>query len=151
MAIERREVRSVRERETHTDPAVVTEDRATVAADPYDGRRAAASKIVQAVSLLFGVVIALVAIRFVLLLLGANPDAGFTSFIYGITGPLVAPFEGMFGAAQTGNSVLDPASLVAIVVYSLLAFLVTKVIWLLLGDERLALRTHSSSIDSEIR
>lgn len=151
MAMERRETQGMRERQTYTEPSVVAEDRATVAADPYDTSRAAARKITQAVSLVFGVVISLVAIRFVLLLLGANPDAGFTSFIYSVTGPLVAPFEGMFGAAQTGNSVLDPASLVAIVVYSLLAFLVTKLIWLLLSDERRAVRTRSSSVDTELR
>jgi uncharacterized protein YggT (Ycf19 family) len=135
----------------HARPAVTTEDTRTVATDPYDTRRDGADRVAQAVGVLFGVVIALIGIRFVLLLLGANPDAGFTSFIYGVTGPLVAPFEGMFGAPDTGSGVVDPASLVAIVVYTLLGWLVTKLVWLALGDTRRAVQTHSRSVDTEIR
>ena len=132
-------------------PAMVSEDTHTVATDPYDARRDGAYRVVQAVGLLFGVVIALIGIRFVLLLLGANPDAGFTSFIYGVTGPLVAPFEGMFGAPDTGTGVVDPASLVAIVVYALRGWLITKLVWLALGDTRRTVHTHSRSIDTELR
>ena len=46
----------------------------------------------QLVYLVFGLIEGLIAIRFVLKALGANPTAGFAEFIYGITGPLVAPF-----------------------------------------------------------
>jgi uncharacterized protein YggT (Ycf19 family) len=132
-------------------PSVVTEDVHAVATDPYDARRDGAGRVAQLVGLIFGMVIALIGIRFVLLLLGANPDAGFTSFIYSVTGPLVAPFEGMFGTPDTGTGVVDPASLVAIVVYALVAWVVTKLAWLALGESRTGVHTHSRSVDTEIR
>ena len=132
-------------------PAVVAEEQHTVTTDPYEERRSGASRLVQLVSLAFGVVIALIAIRFVLLALGANPDAGFTSFIYGVTGPLVAPFEGIFGAPSTDVGVFDPASLIAIIVYSLVAWIVAKLLWIALGETRTGVRTSSRTVDTELR
>src|SRR6476660_5924159 len=78
------------------ESAVVSEHTDTVTTDPYAPRRTGVAKGLQLVYLVFGVIEALVAIRFVMLLLGANPNAGFTSFVYNVTGPLVAPFEGIF-------------------------------------------------------
>ena len=132
-------------------PSVVSEETHMVATDPYDVRRDRAYRVLQVVYLIFGVIVALIAIRFVLLLLGANPDAGFTAFIYAVTGPLVAPFEGMFGVPSTDTGVFDPASLVAIIVYSLLGWLVAKVVSIALGETRSGIRTSTRSVDTELR
>jgi uncharacterized protein YggT (Ycf19 family) len=137
--------------ERTTRPAVGVERARTVTADPYDTRRDAAAKVSGLISLVFGVIVALVAIRFVLLLLGANPNAGFSSLIYGITNPLVAPFNGIFGGADLGaGAVLDPASLVAIVVYALAGWLLSRLVWLLMGDNRSAVVTRSSRVDHDL-
>ena len=77
-----------------------------------------------------GIINALIAIRFVLLLLGANQSAGFVDFIYSVTGLLVAPFVGIFGQPVYGQFVFDWASLLAILVYSLIALGLTKLITL---------------------
>jgi uncharacterized protein YggT (Ycf19 family) len=130
---------------------VDAEETYTTASDPYEDRRNAAWRIGQLVYLIFGVVIALIAIRFVLLLLGANPNAGFTDFVYDVTGPLVAPFEGIFGAPDVETGVFDPASLVAIVVYSLIAWVVAKVIDISLGETRSGVRSSSRSVDTRVR
>lgn len=108
----------------------------TVAADPYDSRRATVDRVVQAVYLAFGVLEGLLAIRFILKLLGANPAAGFASFIYNMTAPFLSPFAGIFGTPQSNGSVLELHTLVAIVVYALVAWLIARVIWLALGDTR---------------
>jgi YGGT family len=70
----------------------------------------------------------LIAIRFVLKLLAANPDAGFARLIYGVTAPLVAPFVGLLGnpASSAGNQ-FEVTSLVAIAVYALVAWLLTRI------------------------
>ncbi len=127
------------------------EEHYTVATDPYDERRDAAWRVGQFVYLLFGVVIALIAIRFVLLLLGANPDAGFVSFVYSVTNPLVAPFEGIFGSPELDTGYFDAASLVAIPVYALLGWVVGKVLDIALGETRTGVRARSRHVDTHIR
>lgn len=67
-----------------------------------------------------GVIIALIALRFLLLLLGANQGSGFVDFIYGLSGIFVAPFVGIFGEPTFGQSYVETSSIVAIIVYALL-------------------------------
>jgi len=88
-------------------------------------------RAVQVVWFLAGLVDVILAIRFVMKLLGANPTSGFVTFMYNISEPLVAPFRGIFGTPVTGGSVLEPASLVAIVIYSLIGWGLVALIRLL--------------------
>ena len=50
----------------------------------------------QIIWYLLGVLQVALAFRFVLKLMGANPEAGFTSFVYSITLPFVSPFSAVF-------------------------------------------------------
>ena len=81
-----------------------------------------ADRTVRIIYLVFGVIESLIAIRVILELLAANPSAGFTSLIYNVTQPFVALFQGVFPDAQSKGSVLEVSSLLAILVYALLAF-----------------------------
>jgi hypothetical protein len=121
---------------------------AVTAHDPYAGRRHTSYRVVQAIYLVFGVIEALIVIRLVLRGLGANPDAGFAQFVYGLTAVFVAPFAGLFGNPQAGGSVLELHSIVALVVYALLAWLLTRLAWLLVGETRSAVRTASTSVET---
>ena len=105
-------------------------------------------RVTQLVYLIFGLIEGLIAIRFVLKALGANPSAGFAEFIYGITNVLVAPFVGLFGNPQTQGSVLEVTSIVALIVYALVAWLLGRLAWILVGETRSAVTTWSTSIDS---
>jgi hypothetical protein len=136
---------------TTPPPAAVVDRTAATAYDPYAGRRQASSRLVQAIYLLFGVMEALLAIRLVLRALGANPDAGFAQFVYGLTAPLVAPFAGLFGNPQAGGSALELHTIVALVVYALLAWLLGKLAWLLVGETRSAVATTASSVEARSR
>ena len=69
-----------------------------------------------------GFIIALLTLRVVLFLLGANQGSGFVDFLYAITQPFAAPFYGIFPQPSYGQFALDTASIVAIVVYALLAW-----------------------------
>jgi len=120
----------------------------SVAYDPYENRRHLAIRLTQIVYWVFGLIIGLIAIRFVLKALGANPSAGFAEFIYGITAVLVAPFVGLFGNPQAQGAVLETTSLVAIVVYALLAWLIARLMWIVVGEHRSAVTTRSTSIDA---
>ena len=75
-----------------------------------------------------GLISIIIAIRFVLLLLGANQAAGFTDFIYSLSGAFVAPFVGIFGEPTYGASVFEVSSLLAIVVYLLIALGIAKLL-----------------------
>ena len=88
-----------------------------------------------------GLIIALLAIRFVLAMTGANPDAGFAELIYSVTAPFRAPFAGLFGAPITYEGAVTTGriefeTLVAMVVIALLAWAITKVFALMLGTNR---------------
>ncbi len=85
-------------------------------------------RLVQATWFIVSVITTLVAIRFVLKLLGASAQSGFVTLIYGMTNALVAPFRAMFATPTGQGSTLDVAALVAIVVYALIGWGVVSVI-----------------------
>jgi YggT family protein len=89
---------------------------------------------VNVIYLVLAVVEGLIAIRFVLKLLAANPEAGFATLIYGVTAPLLAPFVGLLGnpASSAGNQ-FEVTSLAAIAVYALVAWLLTRIVRLALN------------------
>jgi uncharacterized protein YggT (Ycf19 family) len=82
----------------------------------------------RVIYLILGIVEALLLIRLILKLLAANPVAGFSSLIYGITAPLVAPFVGVFPNAQGDASVLEVATILAMIVYALLAWGIVRLV-----------------------
>lgn len=85
-------------------------------------RRAAAwYRLIALIWLVVAVIDIFIAARFLGLLLGASTDSAFVTFVYGVSGPLVAPFEGIFGTPAAGAHVFEVACLVAIIVYTLLA------------------------------
>lgn len=74
-----------------------------------------------------GVIIALLVLRFILLLLAANEDAGFVSFIYAISSFFAAPFFGIFNYQPTyGQFTLEVSTIVAVLVYALVGWGVAK-------------------------
>ncbi len=91
------------------------------------------------------VIIALVILvfGFFLLLFGANPDAGFTEWVYRALDRVMKPFRGIFEPVDfSGNSVLDTSVLFAMIVYGIAALALRSLIdWL---TYRIAL-THEKS------
>ncbi len=85
----------------------------------------------QIVYFVFGVLEALLIIRLIMKLLGANPDAGFSQLVYGITYPFVALFQGVFPNAGGRGGVLELSTLLALIVYALLAWGIVRLIYLL--------------------
>lgn len=75
-----------------------------------------------------GVIIALLVVRLLLQLLGANQGSDFVGFIYGLSGIFVAPFFGIFGEPSFGQSQFETSAVVAIVVYTLLTVGIAKVL-----------------------
>ena len=88
----------------------------------------------------FGALEILLAFRLVLKLTGASISSAFVGLIYGLTGVFILPFEGIFrrGFAQglETTSVLEPATLVAIIVYAFLAWGIVKLLRILSGEKQ---------------
>jgi hypothetical protein len=94
-------------------------------------RSAGVERAKQVIYFIFGTVEALLAIRFVLLLLGANEASGFVRLIYGLSQPFVLPFQGIFGVPSFDGSVIEWSSLVGIVVYLLIAYALARLVELI--------------------
>jgi len=78
-----------------------------------------------------GVLLILLAFRFVFALLGANPNNSFANFIYSTSHPFVAPFFGLFGYdLRYGISRFESFTLVAMAVYALIAWGLVKLVTL---------------------
>lgn len=75
-----------------------------------------------------GVIMVLLAVRFVLLLLGASRASGFVNFIYSLSGFFVAPFSGIFKRPIYGTSTFDSATIVAVIVYAILTVGIAKLV-----------------------
>ncbi len=81
----------------------------------------------QIVWYILGIIEALLAFRFVLKLLGANPAAGFTDFIYGVTYIFATPFLAVFRSSQIiSGSIFEWTTLLAMVVYWLVAIAIIR-------------------------
>jgi hypothetical protein len=81
---------------------------------------------------ILGVLEVLLAFRLVFKLLGANPGSAFVSFIYTVSGVFIAPFNGIFRPAVTEGietkSVLEPTTIIAMIVYALIAYGLARLI-----------------------
>lgn len=82
------------------------------------------------IALIAGIIILLLALRFLLSLLGANTANSFANFIYTVSHPFVAPFFGLFNYNQIkyGVSRFEVYTLVAIVVYAIIAWILTALV-----------------------
>jgi uncharacterized protein YggT (Ycf19 family) len=81
----------------------------------------------RVIALVFTVIEVLLLVRFTFKLLGANADQPFSSAIYGITEPLVAPFRGIF-AQPAGTPVIEVAALLSVVFFVLVAALIVALV-----------------------
>lgn len=104
-------------------------------------REASRSQTVEyIIYFIFGLLDILLVFRFILKLAGANTYSSFVSLIYGFTNIFVFPFEGIFntgsGQIMESTSIFEPATLVAIAVYGILAWGIIKLIRIFSGEKQ---------------
>ena len=73
---------------------------------------------------------AMLAFRFILKLMAANPQAGFSSLIYNISYPLATPFLNVFKSPTIASSKLEWTTLLAMLVYWMLAMAIIKLFFM---------------------
>lgn len=80
----------------------------------------------QIVWYIVGLMEVLLLFRFVLKLLAANPSAGFTRFIYGVTHIFAAPFLSVFRVSRVEGNIFEWTTLLAMLVYFIVALGIIK-------------------------
>ena len=80
----------------------------------------------QIVWYVLGIIEILLAFRFVLKLIGANPAAGFSSFIYNISYFFAAPFLNVVSTTKVSGSAFEWTTLLAMLVYWVVALGIIK-------------------------
>lgn len=103
---------------TQVTPTVKTEHPQRV----YEKKKAI-FRLYQVVWYILAVIEILLGFRVALKALGANPMSGFVSFIYSLSEPLARPFAGILSTgATTGGSVFEWSTIIAALVYAILAY-----------------------------
>ena len=100
----------------------------------------------QVVWYLVGLLEVLLAFRFVLKLLAANPNAGFSSLIYNISYPFAVPFLNVFHVSQVQSNVLEWTTLLAMFVYWLIGLGIAK---LLVGGKTVSTPEAAVKLDNQ--
>ena len=122
-----------REAERSAHLSVEEQKRAMDAAN----QNSAIARVIRIVYFLFGVLEVLLGLRIVLHMLAANPSNGFAALVYGITEPFTFLFSTLFANPAFGNGgVLELTTIVAMVVYAILAWIIGRVVWLVLSRPR---------------
>jgi len=122
--------------------SVTTQNEGQVEAVTTETKREASGSqtIEYIIYFIFGFLDVLLASRLILKLTGASTSSGFVDFIYDTTRIFILPFEGIFnkGSAQImeTTSVFEPATIVALIVYGILAWGIVKLIRIFSGEKQ---------------
>lgn len=90
------------------------------------------AKAIDVCWFLFSLLEVLLALRFFFELTAAHAAAGFVALTYGITEPFVWPFAGIFGVPRSGNNVFDANLIIAMVIYAVIAWGITRLLAMLI-------------------
>lgn len=93
--------------------------------------REALYKVSQFIWLIFGAIEALIGIRVILMLIGANPANTFTAFVYQLSELFLWPFRNIVPNPTFQNMTLEITSIIAMIVYPLIAWAIVRLIWVL--------------------
>ncbi len=107
-------------------------------------RRQGMDQVNQIMYTILGILEIGLGLRLVLKLIAANASSGFADFIYGITGPFIAPFAGLVGTPTSGGTILEITTLIAMAVYALFTWIVLQVIAIVMA--RPSARSVSRSV-----
>jgi hypothetical protein len=92
-------------------------------------QRVATFKATQVIWLLLGLLEAVIALRVVFKLIAVNAANPFATLLYSVTGFFVAPFASLTKAPTAGGMVLEISSIIAMIVYLLIAYALEKIVY----------------------
>ena len=123
----------------------------TTQQEPGREQRLFSFRATQLIWLGLGLLEALLGLRFLLKLVAANADNPFASLLYSVTGAFLAPFAGLTGTPAAGGMVLEVSTLIAMVVYALLAWVLERIVWVMFYRPRTgAVNTQTTTTDQRL-
>jgi hypothetical protein len=112
--------------------------------------RMATYKTTQLIWLMLGILEVLLALRFVFKLIGVNATNSFATFLYGLTSLFVFPFASLTGAPAAGGMVFEFSTLIAMVVYALLGWVLAKIVYVVFYRPRGPLSTRQTVVSEHL-
>lgn len=120
----------------------------TTQQEPGRRQRLFSFQATQLIWLALGLLEALLALRIGLKLIGANPANPFAALLYNVTGVFLVPFTGLTATPAVGGLVLEISSVIAMVVYALLGWVLERIVWVIFYRPRTAVvNTQTTTID----
>jgi len=114
------------------------------------GQRFATFKVTQLIWLFFGLLEALIGLRVVFKLIGVNAANPFAALLYGLSGIFVAPFASLVGAPSAEGMILEISSIIAMIVYLLIAWGLERIVYVAFYRPRSTSNT-SQTIDRTVQ
>jgi hypothetical protein len=95
-------------------------------------KRIFAFKATRLVWLIFGILEAMIALRFLFNLIAANPNSPIAGVIYAITDFFLFPFGGLTVTTATGDKILEvPSFITLMIIYAWIAWAIERTIWVI--------------------
>jgi uncharacterized protein YggT (Ycf19 family) len=109
-------------------------------------QRVATFKATQLIWLLLGILEAVIGLRVVFKLIAVNAANPFASLLYKVTDLFVAPFASLIGAPKAGGMVLEISSIIAMIVYFLIAWALERIVYVLFYRPRGPVSVSQTSV-----
>jgi hypothetical protein len=103
----------------------------TTQRDPGRDQRIFTFKATYVIWLLLVMLEGLLALRIGLKLIGASETSPFVMLIYNASSIFVLPFMGLTGARAAGGAVLEISSLIGMLVYAFIFWIIERVVWVI--------------------
>jgi hypothetical protein len=110
------------------------------------GQRYATFKATQLIWLLLALLEAVLALRVVFKLIGVNGANPFATLLYGFTGFFVAPFASLTGAPSAEGMVLEISTIIAMIVYLLIAWALERIVYVFFYRPRGAVSVRQTTV-----
>ena len=114
-----------------TSPAGDYEHHQKIVEDVGARRRQNINRLEQFIWLMFGILEALIGLRFFLKLIAANPDSPFARLVYDFTDLFMWPFASLTISPSAGGMVLETSAIIAMIVYAMLAWVLVSIVHIL--------------------
>ena len=112
-------------------------------------QRLASFKATQLIWWLFGLLEAVLALRFIFKIIGVNANNSFASFLYNVSGFFVKPFVSLTGSPAASGMVFEFSTLLAMIVYGLAGWGIARLVYVLFHRPRGPMSTNQTIVTDQ--
>lgn len=116
--------------------------------EPGQTQRQFTFQAIQLIWLGLGLLEGLLGLRIFLKLIGANAANPFAALLYSVTDLFLIPFVGLTGTPASNGLVFEISSVIAMIVYALLAWVLERIVWVIFYRPRTAVVNSQTTTTS---